>query len=93
VHFFEVTTDGSDEYSRVEGRGQPVYQLVRIRSNTYIFIRRRDKNKLSFMTPFEFFMLHIPMINTAVTSTLSVTLKLEPTGCPWAVRPSVSLCY
>lgn len=34
------------------------YQLVRFRTGTYIFICC-DKNKLSFMAPFEFFMQHI----------------------------------
>ena len=70
-----MTTDGSDECC---GRGREVlrYQLVGIMSNTYIFILRK-KNKTSFMVVFEFFMRHVfGMINTAITSTVSVAHKL-----------------
>jgi hypothetical protein len=57
---------------------------------------RRDKNKLSFMAPFESFMLHIfPMINMAVTSTVSVALKLGGTtrySTDWLSLASQAIC-
>jgi len=75
VHFYELTTDGSDECCGRDGEVL-LYQLVGIRSDTYIFILS-NKNKISFMAIVEFLMLRIfSMINVAVTGTVSVAHKL-----------------
>ena len=75
VHFYELTTDGSDEWC---GRGGEVllYQLVRIRRYTYVFLHR-NKNKTSFMAIVEYLMpLIFSMINMAVTGTVSAAHKM-----------------